>query len=86
LRPARNERRHGPRADQYAGFDSCFCVEVVLVGVVVGVCFEELLFEFPPPHPATTRVLATTANSVSMAVSEVVLMGRAPVVARGLGI
>jgi hypothetical protein len=65
------------------------CVVVVLVGVelVFGV---ELVVdeeeELPPPHPATTRVLASTATSVSMAVSGVLLTGRAPVVvARGLG-
>jgi len=72
----------------------CLCVVVVLVGVelVVGVVLfgVELVVvdeeELPPPHPATTRVLASTATSVSMAVSGVLLTGRAPVVvARGLG-
>jgi EmrB/QacA subfamily drug resistance transporter len=63
-------------------------VVVVLVGVVlvVGVVLdfvveEELLL----PHPATAIVLASTARAVSMAVSGVLLMGRAPIVARGLG-
>jgi hypothetical protein len=65
------------------------CVVDVLVGVVlvfavelVDVDEEELL----PPHPATTTVLASTATSVSMAVSGVLLTGRAPVVVPpGLG-
>jgi EmrB/QacA subfamily drug resistance transporter len=64
------------------------CVLVVLVGVVllVGVALvlavedDELL-----PHPATAIVLASTARAVRMAVSGVLLMGRAPIVARGLG-
>lgn len=67
----------------------CFFVVVVLVGVVelVGVELvvaedeEELLL----PHPATAIVLASTARAVTMAVSGVLLMGRAPIVARGLG-
>ncbi len=37
-----------------------------------------------PPHPATARVAATVAASVSMAVSGGLLIGRAPIVARGL--
>jgi hypothetical protein len=47
---------------------------------VVGsdVDFELLLL---PPHPATATVVASTARSVSMAVSGVFLMGRAPIVA-----
>jgi hypothetical protein len=58
-------------------------VGVVVAGVlpVVGVALvvddEELL-----PHPATA-VLARTTTVVSMAVSEVFLMGRAPDLARG---
>jgi hypothetical protein len=68
--------------------DLCLCVVVVLVvGVVllVGVVLvveedEELLL----PHPATAMVLARTARAVSMAVSGVLLMGRAPVFARRL--
>jgi hypothetical protein len=66
----------------------CF-VGVVLVGVVevVGVelvvAVEEELLPFPP-HPATAKVLASTATSVRMAVSGVLLMGRAPIVSRGL--
>jgi hypothetical protein len=67
----------------------CLCVVVVLVGVVldVGVVLvdfdeeEELLL----PHPATAIVLARTTRAVSMAVSGVLRMGRAPIVARGLG-
>jgi hypothetical protein len=65
-----------------------FGVFVVVVGVVllVGVLLfaveeEELLL----PHPATASVLASTATAVSMAVSGVLLMGRAPIVARRLG-
>jgi hypothetical protein len=65
-----------------------FGVFVVVVGVVllVGVVLfaveeEELLL----PHPATASVLASTATAVSMAVSGVLLMGRAPIVAAGLG-
>jgi hypothetical protein len=34
-----------------------------------------------PPHPVTAAVLARTAASVSMAVSGVLFIGRAPVVA-----
>jgi hypothetical protein len=62
------------------------CVVVVLVGVVVvlDAGFEEELEEELPPHPATAAVLARTAKVVSMAVSGVLLMGRAPVIARGL--
>jgi hypothetical protein len=67
--------------------DLCFFVVVVLVGVLllVGVVLvdedeDELLL----PHPATAIVLARTARAVSMAVSGVLLMGRAPIVARGL--
>jgi hypothetical protein len=66
----------------------CFFVVVVLVGVfeLVGVVLvededDELLL----PHPATAIVLASTARAVTMAVSGVLLMGRAPIVARGLG-
>jgi hypothetical protein len=64
----------------------CFFVVVVLVGVfeLVGVVLveeDELLL----PHPATAIVLASTASAVRMAVSGVLLMGRAPIVARGLG-
>jgi hypothetical protein len=60
-------------------------VGAVVVGVllVVGVEEDE---ELPPlpPHPATATVLARTASVVSMAVSGVLFMGRAPIVARGL--
>jgi hypothetical protein len=59
----------------------CF---LVVAGAVVD--FEEEVLgedELPdlPPHPATTRVLARIASSVSMAVGGVLLMGLAPVVA-----
>jgi hypothetical protein len=38
-----------------------------------------------PPHPAITSVVARTATRASIAVSGVLLMGGAPIVARGLG-
>jgi EmrB/QacA subfamily drug resistance transporter len=41
--------------------------------------------ELLPPQPASATVVASTARSVSMAISGVVLMGRVPVVAGGLG-
>jgi hypothetical protein len=61
---------------------------VVVVGVVLLVGVELLLEEEDEelllPHPATATVLARTAKAVSMAVSGVLLMGRAPIVARRL--
>ena len=68
----------------------CLCVVVVVAGVVelgllvVGVEDE---LELLPPHPATATVAASVATSVSMAVSGVLLIGRAPVVidVRGFG-
>jgi hypothetical protein len=68
----------------------CLCVVVVVAGVVelgllvVGVEDEP---ELLPPHPATATVTASVATSVSMAVSGVLLIGRAPVVidVRGFG-
>jgi hypothetical protein len=59
----------------------CLCVVVVVVAGALVDDLEELL----PPQPVTTRVAARTASSVSIAVSGVLLMGRAPVVARGFG-
>jgi len=64
------------------------CVLVVLVGVVfvVGVVLDEDVEDDELlPHPATAIVLASTTRAVRMAVSGVLLMGRAPIVARGLG-
>jgi hypothetical protein len=65
------------------------CVVVVLVGVVLLVGVELVVAEDEEelllPHPATAIVLASTAKAVRMAVSGVLLMGRAPIVARGLG-
>jgi hypothetical protein len=70
--------------------DLCLCVVVVgvvvagvllVVGVAVVVDEDELLL----PHPATAAVLARTITLVSMAVSDVLLMGRAPDLARGFG-
>jgi hypothetical protein len=64
------------------------CVVVVLVGVVlvVGVALdfvaEELLLL---PHDASASVLAATASAVSMAVSGVLRIARAPVFTRRLG-
>ncbi len=64
----------------------CFLVVVVGVvelGVVVGLLVVvELLF---PPQAASTKVLESAARSVSMAVSGNLRIGRAPIVARGLG-
>jgi hypothetical protein len=65
--------------------DLCFfVVVVVIVGVVFVAGLADVLPALPP-HPATATVLARTVTSVSMAVSGVLFMGRAPVVARGLG-
>lgn len=67
----------------------CFFVVVVLVGVVLLVGVELVVAEDEEelllPHPATAIVLASTARAVTMAVSGVLLMGRTPIVARGLG-
>ena len=59
----------------------CLC-GAVLVAPFVDV--EELLVVLPP-HPATASVAAKVASSVSMATSDVRLIGRPPVVAQGLG-
>jgi hypothetical protein len=56
---------------------------VVVVGLLV-VCLVEELAPFPP-HPETATLVARTARAVSMAVSDVLFTGLAPVVARGLG-
>jgi hypothetical protein len=60
-------------------------VVVVLVGVLLVVGVAEEVAPPLPPQPATARVAAMAATSVSIAVSGVFFMGRAPVVARGLG-
>jgi hypothetical protein len=64
----------------------CVVGAVVVVGVVelLVVCVAE---ELPPlpPHPVTATVLARMASSVSMAVSDVRFIGRAPIIARWLG-
>jgi hypothetical protein len=65
-------------------------VVVVLVGVVldVGVVVDvDVVFDEEEllPQAATAMVHATRASSVSMAVSGVLLMGRAPVVDPRLG-
>jgi EmrB/QacA subfamily drug resistance transporter len=63
----------------------CF---VLVDGVVVGLLLVAGLAVEPPdllPQPATATVLASTARSVSMAVSGVLFMGRAPMVVGGLG-
>jgi hypothetical protein len=49
----------------------------VVVPVVAGVDVEVEELDFPP-QAASTRLLARTAASVSMAVSGVLFMGRAP--------
>jgi hypothetical protein len=54
---------------------------LLVVGVALVVDDDELLL----PHPATAAVLARTTTVVSMAVSDVLLMGRAPDLARGFG-
>jgi hypothetical protein len=63
------------------------CVVVVVVVVLVVAGLEEEELPPLPPHPATTTVAASVATSVSMAVSGVLLMGRAPIVivVRGFG-
>jgi EmrB/QacA subfamily drug resistance transporter len=63
------------------------CVVVVLVGVVLEVDVVPAVDddeEEELPHAATATVLASTATAVRMAVSGVLLMGRAPIVARRL--
>jgi EmrB/QacA subfamily drug resistance transporter len=62
----------------------CLCplVVVCVVGVLVCVAVELVLL---PPHPATATPLVRSARLVSMAVSEDFLIGRAPIVAEGLG-
>jgi hypothetical protein len=71
---------------QYAGLVLCLCVVVVVVGVVVVVVDElALLPPQPPTAVPTATLLARTATVVSMAFSEVFLIGRAPIVAEGLG-
>jgi hypothetical protein len=62
-------------------------VVVVAPGVVVlvpglDVVVSELDF---PPQADSARLLASTAASVSMAVSGVLFMGRAPFLSRGMG-
>jgi hypothetical protein len=53
---------------------------LLVVGVALVVDEDEL-----PPHPTTAVVLARTATVVSMGISDVLLMGRAPDLARGFG-
>jgi EmrB/QacA subfamily drug resistance transporter len=57
-------------------------VLLVVVGVVLVVDEEELLLLLP--HPATATVLARMAAVVRMAVSGVLLIGRGPIIVRGL--
>src|SRR5208282_287111 len=64
----------------------CLCVVVVVAGVLVVAGWAEVdEVAVLPPHPATATAAASAAASVSIAVSGVLFMGRAPVVARGLG-
>ena len=77
LRPALDEPGAGDSVSRFGG---------VLVrrgargarGAMVDVEVEVLVL---PPHPATAKVAARTASSVSMAASDVRLIGRPPVVA-----
>jgi hypothetical protein len=55
---------------------------VVLVPAGAEVVVEELDL---PPQADSATLLASTAASVSMAVSGLLFMGRAPFLARGLG-
>jgi hypothetical protein len=64
---------------QYAGFDVCLCVVVVVVAGLPVVCLVEDELLSLPPHPANATVTASVATSVSMAVSGVLLIVRAPV-------
>ena len=57
---------------------------VLVVGVLLVVGLADELPDLPP-QPATALVLATARTSVSMAVSGVLFMCRAPIVACGLG-
>jgi hypothetical protein len=65
---------------QYAGFDVCLCVVVVVVVGLLVVCLVEDELASLPPHPVNATVAASVAASVSMAVSGVLLIVRAPVV------
>jgi hypothetical protein len=65
---------------QYAGFELCLCVVVVVVAGLLVVCFVEDELLSLPPHPANATVAASVATSVSMAVSGVLLIVRAPIV------
>jgi hypothetical protein len=58
---------------------------VVVVGLLVVVGAEDEVLPPLLPQPATATVLARTAAVVSMAVSDVLLMGRAPNLARRFG-
>jgi hypothetical protein len=60
-------------------------VVVVVAGVLFVAGFAEEVLPALPPHPATAEVAARAVASVSIAVSDVLFMGRAPIVARGLG-
>jgi hypothetical protein len=64
---------------QYAGFDVCLCVVVVVVVGLLVVCFVEDELLSLPPQPARATVAASAATSVSMAVSGVLLIVRAPI-------
>ncbi len=59
---------------------------VEVVGVVVGLGEEVVpVEELSPPQATITKVIESAARSVSMAVSGNLRIGRAPVVARGIG-
>jgi EmrB/QacA subfamily drug resistance transporter len=63
----------------------CLCVVVVVPGVLFVAGFAVEVLAVLPPQPATATAAASAAASVSIAVSGVLFMGRAPVVARGSG-
>ncbi len=63
----------------------CLCGTVVVVAGLLVAGVEVELLVVLPPHPATASEAATTASSVSMAVSGVRFIGWAPILARRLG-
>ena len=73
-------RRLEPVATLVAGLVECLCgvVVVVVAGVLVA-GWRSSCSSLSPPHPATASVAASVASSVSMAVSDVRLIGRPPV-------
>jgi hypothetical protein len=62
----------------------CLCGAVLVVLVLPPVDVEVELLVVLPPHPATAKVAAKMASSVSMAASDVRFIGRPPFVALGV--